>query len=77
MPGTRGRRCRSSTSCYGVDVAVPENRSMLEALRADGVEVMYDCLRGECGLCAVGVLEADCQMDHRSTITQPAGSSAG
>jgi ferredoxin-NADP reductase len=102
---------------YGVEVEVPENRSMLEALRAEGVEVMYDCLRGECGLCAVDVLAADCQMDHRdvflseaeraeqrkictcvsrvirgsltvdtgyrggakrrSTITQPAGSSAG
>jgi vanillate O-demethylase ferredoxin subunit len=53
---------------YGVDVEVPEDRSMLEALRAAGVEVMYDCLRGECGLCTVDVLAADCQMDHRDVF---------
>ena len=56
----------------GLDVEVPENRSMLEALRAGGVEVTYDCLRGECGLCAVDVLEADCQIDHRDVFLSEA-----
>jgi len=52
----------------GVEVAVPENRSMLEALRDAGVEVMWDCLRGECGLCAVPVLAADGDIDHRDVF---------
>jgi vanillate O-demethylase ferredoxin subunit len=53
---------------YERDVEVPVNRSMLDALRAAGVNVMYDCLRGECGLCAVEILEADCQLDHRDVF---------
>jgi vanillate O-demethylase ferredoxin subunit len=57
---------------YDVDVEVPVNRSMLEALRAAGVNVMYDCLRGECGLCAVDILEADCQIDHRDVFLSDA-----
>ena len=58
---------------YDVDVEVPVNRSMLEALRmAEGVNVMYDCLRGECGLFAVHILEADCQVDHRDVFLSEA-----
>lgn len=53
---------------HGKDVTVPENRSMLEALRGAGVEVMYDCLRGECGLCTVDIVSADCQIDHRDVF---------
>lgn len=53
---------------YGKDVTVPPNRSMLEALRGTGVEVMYDCLRGECGLCTVDIVSADCQIDHRDVF---------
>jgi ferredoxin len=47
---------------------VPERRTMLSALREKGVHVMYDCLRGECGLCAVDVLEAEGQIDHRDVF---------
>jgi ferredoxin-NADP reductase len=57
---------------YDLDVEVPANRSMLEALREAGVNVMYDCLRGECGLCAVDIREADCQLDHRDVFLSEA-----
>ena len=50
------------------EVLVPENRTMLDALRDAGVEVMWDCLRGECGLCAVGVLEVEGELDHRDVF---------
>jgi len=53
---------------HGVDVEVPERRTMLSALREAGVHVMYDCLRGECGLCAVQVLEAEGEIDHRDVF---------
>jgi vanillate O-demethylase ferredoxin subunit len=50
------------------EVRVPENRTMLDALRDAGVDVMWDCLRGECGLCAVDVLEVEGELDHRDVF---------
>jgi ferredoxin-NADP reductase len=52
----------------GVDVLVPENKSMLDALTEAGIDVMYDCKRGECGLCALNVLEATAPIDHRDVF---------
>ena len=52
----------------GVTVEVPVGTSMLDALQAAGVEIMYDCLRGECGLCRVRVLESDGPVDHRDVF---------
>jgi ferredoxin len=42
--------------------------SMLDALAAAGVEVMSDCRRGECGLCAVDIVSADGPVDHRDVF---------
>jgi ferredoxin-NADP reductase len=52
----------------GIDVRVPENVSMLDALEGAGVEVLADCRRGECGLCALDVIEADGMIDHRDVF---------
>jgi ferredoxin-NADP reductase len=50
------------------EVHVPENRTMLAALRDAGIDVMWDCLRGECGLCQVDVLEVEGEIDHRDVF---------
>jgi ferredoxin-NADP reductase len=50
------------------EVTVPKNRTMLDALRDAGVEMMWDCLRGECGLCAARVLDVDGELDHRDVF---------
>jgi vanillate O-demethylase ferredoxin subunit len=52
----------------GLEVAVAENESMLDALAGAGVEVMSDCRRGECGLCVVEVLDPDAAIDHRDVF---------
>lgn len=52
----------------GLEVPVAENESLLDALAGAGVEVMADCRRGECGLCAVEVLDADVAIDHRDVF---------
>ena len=52
----------------GREVAVPQNQTMLEALEAAGVEMIYDCRRGECGLCALDILEVDGIVDHRDVF---------
>ena len=50
------------------EVRVSEKQTMLAALRNAGVDMMWDCLRGECGLCAVDVLAVDGELDHRDVF---------
>jgi ferredoxin-NADP reductase len=50
------------------EVLVRRNRTVLDALKDSGVDMMWDCLRGECGLCAVRVLEVDGELDHRDVF---------
>lgn len=52
----------------GTTVAVDTHTSMLDAMRAAGVEMMWDCLRGECGLCVVDVLGSGTEIDHRDVF---------
>lgn len=49
----------------GLELTVREDQSMLDALIAVGADVMTDCLRGECGLCAVDILDCSGIVDHR------------
>ena len=72
MTATERESFRVRVADYDLEVEVPASRSMLDALREAGVNVMYDCLRGECGLCAVDILEADCQLDHRDVFLSEA-----
>lgn len=61
----------------GFEVAVPRHQaelvvapdqSLIEVLEAAGIEVMNDCRRGECGLCALDVLALDGEIDHRDVF---------
>jgi ferredoxin-NADP reductase len=52
----------------GREVTVRRNRTLLDALRDDGVEMMWDCLRGECGLCAATVVGVEGELDHRDVF---------
>lgn len=55
------------------DLAVPvrSDQTLLDALLGAGVEMIYDCKRGECGLCAVRVLEREGEIDHRDVFLSP------
>jgi vanillate O-demethylase ferredoxin subunit len=57
---------------HGVEIVVSRNRSLLDALGDAGIEVMSDCRRGECGLCAVTVVSFDGQIDHRDVFLSEA-----
>jgi vanillate O-demethylase ferredoxin subunit len=53
---------------HGVDVLVPADRSLLDVLAENGVEVLNDCRRGECGLCAVDIVDLQGSVDHRDVF---------
>ena len=61
----------------GISVDVAENVTLLDALTDAGVEVLSDCRRGECGLCAVDVLAADRPIDHRDVFFSDGEKRAG
>ncbi|QYN38746.1 PDR/VanB family oxidoreductase [Pseudonocardia sp. DSM 110487] len=61
----------------GLETIVSHDVSMLEALEACGAEMMYDCRRGECGLCQVKVLEIAGAIDHRDVFLSDAQHAAG
>ena len=47
------------------EISVSQNQSLLKALEEANIEVMYDCMKGECGLCQVEILEHTGSIDHR------------
>ncbi|OYN98607.1 PDR/VanB family oxidoreductase [Enemella evansiae] len=55
----------------GVTTTVGRDATMLEALESAGVEMMWDCRKGECGLCQVRVLEVEGAIDHRDVFFSP------
>jgi vanillate O-demethylase ferredoxin subunit len=61
----------------GLETVVPDDMSMLEALEACGAEMMFDCRRGECGLCQVKVLGTDGVLDHRDVFLSDKQHEAG
>lgn len=50
----------------GRTIMVPPDRSLLEALREAGVDVLSDCTEGICGTCEVKVIEGE--VDHRDYV---------
>lgn len=50
------------------EVRVEADRSMLSALTDAGIAVLSECRRGECGLCALDVIDVDAPIDHRDVF---------
>ena len=50
----------------GITVIVPADGTILETVRAAGVNVLSSCQEGTCGTCETGVLEG--AVDHRDSI---------
>jgi vanillate O-demethylase ferredoxin subunit len=57
---------------HGLDFEVGADTGLLDALEQQGVQAMYDCRRGECGLCAMDVLAVDGEIDHRDVFLSDA-----
>ena len=52
----------------GLSTVVASDASLLEALVAAGADMMYDCRKGECGLCEVNVSSVQGRIDHRDVF---------
>jgi ferredoxin-NADP reductase len=52
----------------GLSTVVASGASLLEALAAAGADMMYDCRKGECGLCEVKVSSVRGRIDHRDVF---------
>ena len=61
-------RVRSGPRTPAIEIVVPRDRSMLDVLNEAGHEVMSDCRRGECGVCAIDVVDVDGEIDHRDVF---------
>jgi ferredoxin-NADP reductase len=52
----------------GKEISVGANQTLLEALEAASVDMIFDCRRGECGLCALPILSFEGELDHRDVF---------
>ncbi len=59
----------------GLLLQVPADKTMLEVMEAAGCDPMYDCKRGECGVCTATVLEGE--PDHRDYFLSDAEKAGG
>ncbi len=59
----------------GRSYTVPPGKSILDVLIEAGVDPLYDCKRGDCGICQTGVIEGE--PDHRDYILSDAEKAAG
>lgn len=59
----------------GRTFTVPAGRTIIEVLEENGVDVMYDCARGDCGICRTDVIEGE--PDHRDVVLSEAERASG
>ena len=66
QPGAPDRPFEVELKSSGQIVSVAAGQSIIQALEAAGLDVLYDCQRGDCGICQCGVIEG--VPDHRDVI---------
>ncbi len=59
----------------GRELAVAAGQTPLDAMLAAGLDPLFDCRRGECGVCACAVIEGE--VDHRDYCLSDAEKAAG
>jgi ferredoxin-NADP reductase len=59
----------------GVTLTVAPKQTILDAMLEHGLDPLYDCKRGECGVCETGVIEGE--VDHRDYCLSDSEKRAG
>jgi len=52
----------------GLETVVPTSSTLLEALESAGADALFDCRKGECGLCEARVIDLEGVIDHRDVF---------
>ena len=60
-----------------VETTVRSDETILESLTRAGVDVMYDCRKGECGLCLLDIEQVEGTLDHRDVFLSASQKAAG
>lgn len=58
-----------------ISLRVPADKTILDVMLDAGLDPMFDCKRGDCGVCMVGVLEGE--VEHRDNCLTPSEKAAG
>lgn len=53
---------------HDLRIEVPADRTLLDVLQDAGIDLLSDCKRGECGLCAMDVVRCNGTIDHRDVF---------
>jgi ferredoxin-NADP reductase len=53
---------------HNLELEVPADASLLDTLELEGLQAMYGCRKGECGLCALPVLKLDGEIEHQDVF---------
>ncbi len=61
----------------GINVHVPPDRSLLEAIEAAGVDAPYLCRGGVCGFCRTDVVSCDGELVHNDHFLSPQEQASG
>ncbi|MFB9378365.1 PDR/VanB family oxidoreductase [Kineococcus gynurae] len=61
----------------GLRTTVGPDSTLLEALQRAGADLMYDCRKGECGLCRLTVADVRGTLDHRDVFLSRRQQEAG
>ena len=59
----------------GRTYTVPAGQTVLDCLIEHGCDPLYDCKRGECGVCTTGVIDGE--VDHRDYVLSEAEKASG
>lgn len=52
----------------GIECIVSSSQTLLEALEDAGADAMFDCRKGECGICEARVVSVTGEIDHRDVF---------
>src|SRR5690606_40611446 len=70
LSDAEARPFRVELAVSGLSLDVPADRSLLDVLRANNIDVQSDCEEGLCGACEVGVAEGE--VEHRDIVLNAA-----
>lgn len=59
----------------GAVFTIPPGKSIIDVLEAEGLDLMYDCQRGDCGICQTDVISGE--PDHRDVVLSDAERASG